>query len=664
MGVPISAASTRRGWLGIQHDRGYRRTRAMAKRRLPIGIQTFREIRESDCYYVDKTGYALRLVGSGKHFFLSRPRRFGKSLFLDTLQELFAGRRELFEGLEAYERWDWSVSYPVVRLDFAGGDFAQPEELLASLGKQLDRIEEQAKLERRYDTGPGRLADLLERLHDQTGQRVVVLVDEYDKPILDALGQPEIARANRDFLRGLYGMIKSCDAHIRFCFLTGVSKFSKVRLFSGLNNLRDITLDPAYSAICGYTDTDLDTVFAPELQGLDRERIREWYNGYSWDGKGKVYNPFDVLLLFAEREFSAWWFETGTPTFLTKLLTEHCVAADRLDGLNASRALLSTFDVGRIAPEALLFQTGYLTIGGRERRDDGFEYFRLGVSEPRGAPKPQPELAELHHRRPKSARAAQSNLAAAVASGRHGWAGGVVPRFVCRHPVSLAQSQHDRRLRGLLCQRVLQLLRRLRCNGDAGGQRQHRACGPSGAGRGQNVRVRVQGLHGIAAGRGIAATKGTRLRGQVPSPRTANPFGGSGVQRADTERGSVRQRTCQRSRLTLTRFRFCVSLDCVATCQSPWPFIVRWPGEIPANTLSADTVRLGDLFATIAAVIDEPLPPAREAAEDSFNIFPARLAQSLPRPLRGSMILHSVDGNFAVREGSWKYVGGRASPTG
>ena len=349
----------------------------MAKRRLPIGIQTFREIRESNCYYVDKTGYALRLVGSGKHFFLSRPRRFGKSLFLDTLQELFAGRRELFEGLEAYERWDWSVSYPVVRLDFAGGGFAQPEELLASLGKQLDRIEEQAKLERRYDTGPGRLADLLERLHDQTGQRVVVLVDEYDKPILDALGQPEIARANRDFLRGLYGMIKSCDAHIRFCFLTGVSKFSKVRLFSGLNNLRDITLDPAYSAICGYTDTDLDTVFAPELPGLDRERIREWYNGYSWDGKGKVYNPFDVLLLFAEREFSAWWFETGTPTFLTKLLTEHCVAADRLDGLNASRALLSTFDVGRIAPEALLFQTGYLTIGGRERSDDGFEYFRL-----------------------------------------------------------------------------------------------------------------------------------------------------------------------------------------------------------------------------------------------------------------------------------------------
>ena len=349
----------------------------MAKRQLPIGIQTFSKLRESDCYYVDKTGYALRLIEEGTHFFLSRPRRFGKSLFLDTLQELFAGRRELFEGLEAYDRWDWSVSYPVVRLDFGGGDFTQPKELLASVNRQLDQIEEEAKLQHRDDTGPGRLANLLRRLHKQAEQRVVVLVDEYDKPILDALQEPEIARANRDYLRGLYGMIKSCDAHIQFCFLTGVSKFSKVNLFSGLNNLRDITLNPTYSAICGYTDTDLDTVFAPELPGLDRERIREWYNGYSWGGKRKVYNPFDVLLLFAEREFSAWWFETGTPTFLTKLLTEHCVAADRLDGLHASKALLSTFDVGRIAPEALLFQTGYLTIGGRERTDCGIDYFRL-----------------------------------------------------------------------------------------------------------------------------------------------------------------------------------------------------------------------------------------------------------------------------------------------
>ena len=349
----------------------------MAKRRLPIGIQTFREIRESNCYYVDKTGYALRLAEEGKHFFLSRPRRFGKSLFIDTLQELFGGRRELFEDLEAYDRWDWSVRHAVVRLDFAGLNATSVDDLDQDVQAQLAEIERDAALEPLQAPAGRRFRHLIRTLHQQTGQRVVVLVDEYDKPILDALGESELARANRDYLRALYGMIKSCDAYIRFCFLTGVSKFSKVSLFSGLNNLEDITLDESYAAICGYTEGDLSTVFAPELPGLDRERIREWYNGYSWGGKQKVYNPFDILLLFAEHKFNPWWFETGTPTFLTKLLTERCVAADSLDGLRASEASLSAFDVGSIAPEALLFQTGYLTIDGLECGDDGIEYYRL-----------------------------------------------------------------------------------------------------------------------------------------------------------------------------------------------------------------------------------------------------------------------------------------------
>ena len=349
----------------------------MARLRLPTGIQTFRKIREDNCYYVDKTGYALRLFREGTHFFLSRPRRFGKSLFLDTLKELFQGSQSLFVGLEAHDRWDWSVSFPVVRLDFGGLNATKPGDLEEDVLAQLLNLESAAGMQARHASGPRRLEDLLRTLHRDSGQRVCVLVDEYDKPILDALEDPDLARANREYLRGLYGMIKSCDAHIRFCFLTGVSKFSRVSLFSGLNNLRDITLNPDYSAICGYTDTDLDTVFAAELPGLDREQIREWYNGYSWDGEQRVYNPFDVLLLFAEREFNAWWFETGTPTFLTRLLIERCVAADRLDGLRASKALLGTFDVDGIAPEALLFQTGYLTVGGREWGDDGIEYFRL-----------------------------------------------------------------------------------------------------------------------------------------------------------------------------------------------------------------------------------------------------------------------------------------------
>ena len=349
----------------------------MVRRPLPIGIQNFREIRERNCYYVDKTGYAVRLVEQGKHYFLSRPRRFGKSLFLDTLKELFEGSRKLFQGLDAYDRWDWSVRYPVVKLSFGGGNFDEPGHLRASVTEQLSAIERVSLTERFADTASGRLRDLLSALHRRTGQRVAVLVDEYDKPILDALEEPDVARANRNYLRGLYSVIKDCDAHVRFCFLTGVSKFSKVSLFSGLNNLVDITLEPPYSALCGYTEGDLDTVFAPELPGLDRERIRDWYNGYSWGGEEKVYNPFDVLLLFRTRRFKAWWFETGTPTFLVNTLVERGVPSPALDGMLATGRLLGTFDVGRIATEALLFQTGYLTVVGEEVQG-GVECYRLG----------------------------------------------------------------------------------------------------------------------------------------------------------------------------------------------------------------------------------------------------------------------------------------------
>ena len=197
---------------------------------------------------------------------------------------------------------------------------------------------------------------------------MAVLVDEYDKPILDALEVPGVARANRDFLRGLYAVIKDCDADIRFALITGVSRFSKVSLFSGLNNLVDITLDPRYSAICGYTEADLNEVFAPELPGLDRNEIRRWYNGYSWLGSELVYNPFDILLLFLKRAFKPYWIETGTPKFLTELLFRRRVSSLDLECMVGDEDLLSRFDVGEIGTEALLFQTGYLTITGEERR--------------------------------------------------------------------------------------------------------------------------------------------------------------------------------------------------------------------------------------------------------------------------------------------------------
>ena len=349
----------------------------MAKRRLPIGIQTFREMREENCYYVDKTAFIERLVDEGKHYFLSRPRRFGKSLFLDTLKELFEGNEELFKGLRVHAGWTWGAPNPVVRLDFAGGDYRRPNLLEDSLKDLLAAEERRHGVETDSLTVPGRFAHLLEVLHKRTGRRVVVLVDEYDRPILDVLGTPAVASANRDFLRNVYGVIKASDARIRFTFLTGVSKFSKVSLFSQLNNLADLTLNRRYSAICGYTEEDLDTVFAPELAGLDRARIREWYNGYCWRGEEKVYNPFDVLLLFDSGEFDAHWFETGSPAFLVDTLFERQVSSVSLEKMVGTGDLLSAFDVDHIGTQALLFQTGYLTITSEEEMR-GRAVYRLG----------------------------------------------------------------------------------------------------------------------------------------------------------------------------------------------------------------------------------------------------------------------------------------------
>ena len=345
----------------------------MERRKLPTGIQTFREIRADDRYYVDKTAWIASMAEAGKHYFLSRPRRFGKSLLVDTLKELFEGSEELFRGLAIHARWDWTVRHPVIRVSFAAGSFNKPGQLAADFDDRLARLEEEAGLSPARTTPQGRLAHLIETLHRRTGRRVVLLVDEYDRPITDALDAPEVARDNRDFLRGVYAAIKDCDADVRFVFLTGVTRFAKVSLFSGLNNLYDLTLDPAYSAVCGYTEDDLDAVFAPELPGLDRERMRRWYNGYWWLGEHRVYCPHDILNLFRLRRFRAHWFETGTPSFLVAELLRQQICLPALEDAFATDDLLSAFDVGDMAVEALLFQTGYLTITAEEE-----EAYRLG----------------------------------------------------------------------------------------------------------------------------------------------------------------------------------------------------------------------------------------------------------------------------------------------
>ena len=349
----------------------------MRKRKLPISIQTFRKLREEGCYYVDKTAYIHRLATEGTHYFLSRPRRFGKSLFVDTIKELFEGSEALFKGLHIHDRWDWSVRHPVVQLSFAAGRFDRPGALEADFADQMASLERLAGVSNHYATPHRRFAGLIEALHTQSGRGVVVLVDEYDRPITDALDDPTLAKDNRSFLRGVYGVVKDADALIGLSFFTGVTKFSKVSLFSDLNNLMDITLDPSYAAICGYTDDDLDAVFAAELEGLDRKAVRDWYDGYSWLGESSVYNPWAILLLFQTRRFKAHWFETGTPAFLVRTLVNRGVGGPALESEYATDDLLSAFDVEAIGTEALLFQAGYLTITDEKHDETGVRY-RLG----------------------------------------------------------------------------------------------------------------------------------------------------------------------------------------------------------------------------------------------------------------------------------------------
>lgn len=346
------------------------------RKNLPIGIQNLREIREEDYYYVDKTAFACQLYAAGKYYFISRPRRFGKSLFVDTLKELFEGNRKLFAGLHAENHWDWSKTHPVIRISFGEGKLDSREQLREKILEILRKAQEDFGITCVNKSISGIFMELIEGCHKKHGRTAVVLVDEYDKPILDNISNPEVAAQMREGLKDLYSVLKGADPHLRFVFVTGVSKFSKVSLFSGLNNLKDITLDPRTSAICGYTESDLDEVFAPELPGLDREEIRRWYNGYNWTGEA-VYNPFDLLLFFDSHQFKPWWYETGNPSFLLELLRERNTFLPDLSQLVTGEALLSTFDVGNIAVEALLFQAGYLTIHGHLRQANK-SFYRLG----------------------------------------------------------------------------------------------------------------------------------------------------------------------------------------------------------------------------------------------------------------------------------------------
>ena len=350
-------------------------------RHLPIGISDFRRLRETDCHYVDKTPFIRELVERGDYYFLSRPRRFGKSLLLDTLGSLFACHEPLFRGLHIHPHWDWSSPYPVVRLGFYG-KYNGPKDIERDIQTQLEAIERDAGLPPASGKrGQERLLGLLDRLHRAAGQRVVVLVDDYDKPILDTLHDPELATASRDHLYGLYGIIKGSAGHVRFNFVTGVSALSMANMFSGLNNLLDISLDPRHAAVCGYTEDDLDRVFGPELAGLDRDRIRNRYKGYHWRGGERIYNPHDILQLLRNREFRPYWFKAESRELLYRTLMKRSISPMELENLMVDMSRVSRFDVEDIDIKALLFQTGYLTIA-EERREDFDIFFMLNYPNP------------------------------------------------------------------------------------------------------------------------------------------------------------------------------------------------------------------------------------------------------------------------------------------
>ena len=340
---------------------------------LPLGIQTFAKVREGGFVYVDKTPQALDLANTAGIYFLARPRRFGKSLFLDTLRNLFEGRRELFIGLHAEGNWEWDVKYPVIKLDMSG-IFNKPADLESRLHGLLENNAIKLGVDLRGQDVPTQFQNLMMDASQRHGQKTVLLIDEYDKPMIDNIDDMALAEQMRKQLRGFYSIIKAADEHLRFVMLTGVSKFSKVSIFSGLNNLKDISLNPKYASICGYTEADLNQVFSKHLEGVDRKQLQQWYNGYNFLGTDLVYNPYDILNFidnsqsFGRPRFRSYWFETGTPAFVVELIARDNLSAYQVEPSRAHVNILDSCPINKLELTTVLFQSGYLTIDPADSR--------------------------------------------------------------------------------------------------------------------------------------------------------------------------------------------------------------------------------------------------------------------------------------------------------
>jgi hypothetical protein len=357
-----------------------------ALKNLPIGVQDFEKLRKGDYLYVDKTALMYQLVSTGSYYFLSRPRRFGKSMLLSTLHAYFSGKKELFEGLaiEKLEK-DWTT-YPVLHLDLNVGEYRTEDDLRNKLDVALDSWERLYGKNAVEKTLGSRFEGVIRRAYEKTGLRVVILVDEYDKPVLQTIENEELQATYRSILKGFYGALKSMDRCIKFAFLTGVTKFGKVSVFSDLNNLYDISMDDPYTSICGLTDEELDTVFVPYIQRLAaamrrpydevREVLRVQYDGYHFceDSEG-IYNPFSLLCTFQSNKIKSYWFETGTPSYLVYLLKKHNYNLEQMSKVECDADVLNSVDSQSTDPIPVIYQSGYLTIKDYNPR---FGIYKLG----------------------------------------------------------------------------------------------------------------------------------------------------------------------------------------------------------------------------------------------------------------------------------------------
>lgn len=345
----------------------------MSELKYPIGIQTFSKIIKQGFTYVDKTQYIKPLISQGQYLFLSRPRRFGKSLLLSTLEAYFEGQRELFKGLAADSmNLDWTPR-PVLLFDFNAENFSLENGLENLLDTLLDGFENIYGRESGNVTPSQRFRYIIESAYKHTGREVVILIDEYDKPLLDIQENKELLEKNQRILKSFFGNLKSMDRYIRFAMITGVARFTKVSIFSDLNNLKDISMVNEYADICGWTEEEVVKYFRPGIEGLAREReedfertlceMRGYYDGYLFAPKGsKLYNPYSVLTALDDKEIGAYWFVTGTPTFLARWVRENGISPWDVNGILASKEDLSSVGFDQLNPVPLMFQTGYLTI--------------------------------------------------------------------------------------------------------------------------------------------------------------------------------------------------------------------------------------------------------------------------------------------------------------